>query len=281
MTERDQCIWRLQQTPGLGAAALARVLERCGVPDGAFFGRDPAWYRAECDLSERIAYALAQRHAPSPPLAESPVRAILAQDADYPRTLSAWSAPPAVLWTLKPCKYTLSDVNLSVVASAGAEDSCGERCKSAMQAAIQHGHRLVAGHNRPLYQWALLAAKRCGAPSVMALDRGLLDAFDGDLRRDPVAPARIWGYGFEPERCAVLSPFRLGDGWIGANSRARDALVVGLSDVIVAMGIRPGGTMHRLCRQALGCGRVVYADEESLPLLAEAGARPWAGRFEP
>lgn len=280
MNERDQCIWRLQETPGLGAMALARVLERCGVPDADFFGRDPAWYRKQCGMSERCALALAQRPPPSPAIAELPVRAILALDADYPGPLSAWAAPPPVLWMLNECKLALTQGNLSVVASAGAENTRVDRCKSAIETAIRDGYRLVAGHNRPVYQWALLAAKRCGAPSVMALDRGLLEAFDGDLRRDPVAPARIWGYGFEPERCAVLSPFRLGDGWIGANSRTRDALVVGLSDVVVAVGIRPGGTMHRLCRQALACGRVVYADEESLPLLAEAGSRPWTGRFD-
>lgn len=280
MNERDQCIWRLQETPGLGAVALSRVLERCGVPGAAFFGRDSAWYRKQCGLSERCANALAQRPPPSPAIAEQPVRAILTLDADYPRPLSAWPAPPPVLWTLSNGNNTLTKGNLSVVASSGAEEVRVDRCKSAMETAIRDGFRLVAGHNRPVYQWALLAAKRCGAPSVMTLDRGLLDAFDGDLRRDPVAPARIWGYGFEPERCTVLSPFRLGDGWIGANSRTRDALVVGLSDIVVAFGIRPGGTMHRLCRQALACGRVVYADEESLPSLAEAGARSWAGRFD-
>lgn len=277
MNERDQRIWRLQQTPGLGAAAIARVLERCGAPDAPFFQRGAEWYQHQIGLPARTAAALARSRPPPATLADLPVRAILRPDADYPATLSAWMSPPAALWTLEERNNALTKGNICVLASAGAEMESVDGVKDALRVAIEGGFRLVAGHNRPVYQWALLAAKRCGAPAVMVLDRGLVDAFDGDLRRDPVAPARIWGYAFEAERCLALSPFRLADGWVGSNSRARDALVVGLSDIIVAFGVRPGGTMHRLCRQALERGRAVYADAGSLSLLEEHGARPWLG----
>lgn len=280
MNERDQWIWRLQEIPGLGAQALGRILGRYGAPDGSLFGRDMSYYRQNFKVSEPVAQALSDARTMAPAAPHLPVRALLSTDADYPAPLRAWKTAPPLLWTVESTTFPLTYGNICVVASAGAEGEMAELCKRALQIALESGYALVAGHNRPVYQWALLAAKRAGAPAWMPLDRGLQDAFDGDLARDPVAAARIWGYGFEPERCVALSPFRLADGWIGANSRIRDALVVGLSDIILAVGIRAGGTMHGLCREALARGRVVYADAGSLPLLAAEGARPWEGRLD-
>ena len=113
----------------------------------------------------------------------------------------------------------------------------------------------------------------------MVLDRGFLCAFDSDMHRDPVAAARIWGFGFDTEHCTALSAFRLRDAWAPPNGRRRDAMVVALSDTIVVMGMRTGGTIHRLCEHALRCGQAVYADEPALEYLGSQGAIPWTGVF--
>lgn len=271
---------RIQQAPGFGPAALSRLLSECGVPEEGFFGREPAWYRGR-GVSRRAAEWFAKPGALDAGLEALPVQALLPSDAQYPSRLRSWGRPPPLLWTLEGRSEGLTNGNMCVIASASGVEFDREAAKSAFGAAAEAGWTIVAGHNRPVYVLGLLVAKRMGTSAWMPLDRGLLEAFDGDLSRDPVAPARIWGYAFEPHRCAPLSPFRLGDPWIGANARARDELVVGLSDVVVTAGVRPGGTIHGLCLAALRRGRVVMASPRDVPLLGDAGARTWEGRLAP
>jgi predicted Rossmann fold nucleotide-binding protein DprA/Smf involved in DNA uptake len=197
-------------------------------------------------------------------------------DAAYPASLRRLPDAPPIL-SVFGCDDIVTKGKYTVLSSRGAESALGETQKSAWKSAVEAGWVPVAGHNRGVYQWGLLAAKRSAAGAVMVLDRGLLAAFDDDLRRDPVPAARIWGYGFEAERSLAVSPFRLRDPFIGRNNRIRDAIVAALADVIIAIGVREGGWMHHLCLDALGRGQTVFASRECLALLADAGAREWIG----
>lgn len=272
-------LW-LQEAPGIGPAALGRILETYqGDVPIAFFGQPAAWYARSFRLSAGKAGALADHAAAVPvrlaSITHLPLRMVTLWDPEYPSALRALPRPPPMLALHGRLRGW--DETVCVVCSAEAENEHGFVIKEALRSAVSAGRTIVTGHNRMVYQWGLLAAKRAGAPCCLVLDRGLLQAFDDDLTRDPVATARIWGYGFDADVSLAVSPFRLWNPWIGANSRLRDEIVLALSREIVAAGVREGGTMHRLCRLALARGQTIYATPDTLPLLAEAGATPWNG----
>jgi predicted Rossmann fold nucleotide-binding protein DprA/Smf involved in DNA uptake len=278
-------VW-LQECPRLGPAVLrAAVGLYRGAPPAAFFGQPAAFYRNALAIPAALAATLESHLAAVPAalaaFADLPVTAVTPFDFDYPTGLRRLKEPPAVVLAHGRRGNEITNGNFCVVSSSKREWEAAESVKGAIESGLNAGRRVVAGHNRPVYQWALLAAKRRGASATMVLDRGLVAAFDDDLRRDPVPAARIWGYAFYSERSLALSSFRLRDPWIGANARYRDALVVALSDVVVAIGVKQGGTMHRLCREAAARGQTVYAAPDCLPLLEAAGAVPWEGAFVP
>jgi predicted Rossmann fold nucleotide-binding protein DprA/Smf involved in DNA uptake len=278
-------LW-LQECPGVGPAVLrAAIAKYGGAPPVGFFGRHASWYIEALGVPEKLAATL-ERHLSAVPasLAEAnklPASVVTLFDPAYPSGLRRLNPAPPLVLLHGNASFRLLFGNFCVISSSKREWEHAELIKAGFDAALTAGWRLVAGHNRPVYQWALLAAKRRGAAATMVLDRGLLAAFDDDLRRDPVPSARIWGYAFDAARSLAVSPFRLRDPWIGANARYRDALVVALSDTILAVGIQQGGTMHRLCREAAMRGQRVFASEDSLPLLAPAGAVPWQGELAP
>lgn len=286
MTERDMRLAWLHECPGMGPAALHRIISRCGgVPEPSFFGRSVACYAAETGASEALAKSMADCYAAVPTrLAAAhslPIRAIPYVDIDYCLVLAGVAKRVPILYMHGNTEDRLTSGSFCVITSRDAEFAYGDVIKAAVEVGMAAGRHVITGHNRPVYQLALLAAKRIGRPATLVLDRGLLSAFDEDLRRDPVPAARIWGYAFDSERMCAISPFRLGDPWIGANARLRDELIVRLSDVIVAIGVRDGGTMHNLCRAAAIRGQVVLAADDCLPALAPSGATAWTGEMPP
>lgn len=276
----------LHECPGVGPAVLSRVIHRYqGAPPAEFFGRYASWYRAEFGVTPRTAESL-QTHLAAVParLAKGhhlPIDVVIEADIGYFPELKPLSASIPMIYLHGSIPNRLSISNLSVISSQNEELRNDGAVKSALRTATDAGWRLVTGHNRPVYQWALLAAKRTGRAALLVLDRGLIAAFDEDLRRDPVSAARIWGYAFDSDRMLALSPFRLYDPWIGANARLRDAIIVALSEVVIAIGVREGGTMHRLCAEAAARGQTVFAAPDCLPFLEPHGATAWTGALPP
>jgi predicted Rossmann fold nucleotide-binding protein DprA/Smf involved in DNA uptake len=276
-------VW-LQECPRVGPAVLSAAVGLYrGAPPAAFYGQPAAFYRNALAVPAPLAATL-ETHLSAVPaalaaFANLPVTAVTPFDFDYPTGLRRLKSPPAIVLAHGCRGYGITHGNFCVVSSSRREWDAADTVKAAFEIGLNAGWRIVAGHNRPVYQWALLAAKRRGAAATMVLDRGLVAAFDDDLRRDPVPAARIWGYAFDSDRSLALSSFRLRDPWIGANARFRDAMVVALSDVVIAIGVTQGGTMHRLCREAAARGQTVYATPDCLPLLEAAGARPWHGEM--
>lgn len=279
MDARSSALVRLQDCPNLGASSLAAILDRYhgDVPE-CLFGHATEWYTREFGLSSTAANALSA-YVPANNAAYGglPIRMVTRHDAEYPRELCRMNPPPPLLAEHGPDRSTLPNGRITVVCSARWELSNSDTPKAAILAGLEAGYCLVAGHNRAIYQWALLAAKRMAAASIMVLDRGLLSAFGADMRRDPVAAARIWGYAFDERHCLAVSPFRLRDGWAPDNGRIRDAMVAALADTIIVMGMRPGGTIHRLAARALASGQRVFADDDAFTLLGDLGAAKWDG----
>lgn len=281
MDARSLSLARIQDCPGLGASALGKIVRRFNgnVPDN-IYGLSAASYEREMGLPRRAAAALSA-YSPTDPAAYSmlSVRLLTAFDSEYPARLRGLDTPPPIVSTLGTDVNRLIKGSFCVICSAGWEVEHPGAVKDAIDAGIAAGYRCVAGHNRPVYQWALLAAKRTANPSVMVLDRGILTAFDAGLDRDPVAAARIWGYAFDADHCLALSPFRLRDAWAPTNSARRDEIVCALADTIIVMGMRPDGRIHRACLGALGRSQTILADPDALELLAHAGAKSWEGLF--
>jgi predicted Rossmann fold nucleotide-binding protein DprA/Smf involved in DNA uptake len=268
---------RIQDCPGLGASALSRIVNHFNgnVPDSLYEQSADAYVR-EIGLPRRAAVALSA-YRPACPAAYSTlnVRMLTAHDSRYPGRLRTLRAPPPVVSTLGVDSNLLTSDSFGVICSTGWEVEHPGEIKDAIDVGISDGYRCVAGHNRPVYQWALLAAKRTASQAVMVLDRGILTAFDAGLDRDPVAAARIWGYSFDTDHCTVLSPFRLRDAWVPANSVRRDEIVFALADTIIVMGIRPDGRIHRACLGALRRGQRVYAGPDAISVLRSFGALAW------
>jgi hypothetical protein len=115
----------------------------------------------------------------------------------------------------------------------------------------------VTGHNRPPYQRAALAALRFGGKVCYVLDRGLLEAFSNDLRRELFPAAHVWSRQYDPATTLTLTPYPLRAHGIAIHNRRRDELVFALADTIVAGEIRPGGQMDHHLRAAQESNRQV------------------------
>ncbi|GEM_PF-5324408 len=285
MELNDLALWWLTECPNLGWTGWRQVLDRCGgIVSASLFGKSAEYYENSLGLSARVARSL-DSHGPLTPAVSAsvsglPIRFISDSSKDFPPKIRLMKEFPPIM-NIYGNFEILKRPTAVILCSRGPSRDDLELVKTAVDVALDSGYALAAGHNKPAYQLALLAAKRRAEHSVMVLDRGILATFDDDLRRDPLPAARIWGFGFESERSIVISPFRLHDAWIGANSRIRDALAIALADVIVAVQIRPGGVMESLVREAAERGQKVLADEASMKALGDCGAKPWAGRIDP
>lgn len=272
---------RLQGCPKMGRAALTRIVERYrgDIPEG-LYGRSAGWYTKELGLPARAAEALAV-YTPhvDPGIDRLPIRLVTRFDRGFPHSVLSAEHPPPVLSVHGAEREGLTGGKAAVLASFGWELDHTDAVKAVIETCIRHGFALIAGHNRPVYQWALLAAKRNQSQSVMVLDRGMLSAFDPDLRRDPVIAARIWGYGFDDQRCQAISPFRLCDGWKASHGPWRDDIVAALADTIIVMGCRPRGITEALCVRAAKLGKRIFAGPDTDALLECNGVERWNGEM--
>jgi hypothetical protein len=121
---------------------------------------------------------------------------------------------------------------------------------------------------------------------VLVLDRGIAEAFPAGLSREPVAQARVWDAAFDPDLQLLLSPFPWRGGWHQRSGPLRDALIADLATTLLAIDVRPGGTVERECRRAVERGAAVLAldrgeetPEGTRGLWEDGGAvrLPWRG----
>lgn len=144
---------------------------------------------------------------------------------------------------------------------------------------------LVTSTSREAYQAAAIAAKRHAGPSVMVLDRGLGASFPSGpagLRREPVAAARVWDESFDPDLQLLLSAFPWRAPGHARSGPRRDALIFDLAHVVVAVEVRPGGTMEREIGRALTAGKQVIllegvGDRSPSTLNPQPSTSRWRG----
>jgi predicted Rossmann fold nucleotide-binding protein DprA/Smf involved in DNA uptake len=208
------------------------------------------------------------------------ISVITIRDTDYPTSLKVYQRHlPPVIYAYGNLQL-LQEKRFAVVNSANMGE-CGSKATSDIaEFLIDEGLVTVTGHNNAPYQLALLSAKRKRAPVVIALDRGIINTFHGLMDWQPVAAARIWDPEFDRDKDLVISQFRLGDPWIGENSKLRDRMVFGLADVVIAGEVRPGGVMEKECLFARNRGRELYvcsfgeSQPEGNTRLIESGCQP-------
>jgi predicted Rossmann fold nucleotide-binding protein DprA/Smf involved in DNA uptake len=208
------------------------------------------------------------------------IRLLTVQDAASPnRHIESLEDPPPVIYAYG--SLSLADAPLFAAANSnGAGEEALAATDRAAEAAIGCGWSPVTGHNRVPYQRPALVSRRNGGRVCYVLDRGMFEAFGGDMSRELFPAARIWSPAYDPDCDLTLSPFPLRAHGLAVHNRRRDELIFGIARVVFVGAVRPGGQMERACRQAVARGVAVLLvgpEAESDAEWIEFGAR----RVEP
>ncbi len=190
-------------------------------------------------------------------IARASVELVTIIDATYPqRLLDVMAEPPSALY-LHGNRHILDGATFAVANSNSSTEVALAAADTVAQKAIEAGETLITGHNRIQYQRPALVAKREGGRTCFVLDRGILEAFDGDLTRGLFPAARIWSPDFDKLRDLAVSPFAPMDHSLATHNRKRDEVIFALADTIYEGWLSPGGQMERRCREAREQGRTV------------------------
>ena len=149
----------------------------------------------------------------------------------------------------------------TIAVSNGASAETLSKLESISINLVTQGGVPVTGHDRSPYKLLALTAQRQNSPTFYVFDRGLREALGPRFDRPPFTAARIRDAEFNASRDLALSCFRIDDHSIGANNRRRDRLIFSLSQKIVALEVRAGGTMFSECLRAFRQGRSVFVTE--------------------
>jgi hypothetical protein len=284
--ELTHLILVLQALPGVGDKTLTRALaqvarERMDVDK--LLSRDAHSLAAHLDLPKESGdYLVGHRERLLTEAAEDARwlrrcgASILTQaDAAYPsRLVETLEEPPAALFAYGQIGL-LQRQTFAVACSNKSSDESLTAVERAVDEKLESGKILITGHNRVEYQRPALVAKRVGAPVCYVLDRGLLEAFGGDLSRELFPAARIWSPAYDPALDLTISPFALRKPYVPSANQRRDEIVFALADEVIAGSIRAGGRMEKECVSALSRGVSVSLVHPAAvtELLVERGAK--------
>lgn len=295
---RTQLALMLHSLPHMGPKGLTRLFKE--MPDGTLdeavdLDEYSPWnlssdtlqheYRLHSEAAQCLAMKKDELLTSSKDMFESVsvlgIRVLTFLDSDYPALLKEYGVDTPPILYAHGNLGLLRDRKFAAVSSSDISAHSIEVLREFSGTLSDEGLVLVTSHNTHPYQVAGLASRSRNAPIILILDRGILSAFPHGLGFEPIAQARIWNLRFDPTRDLVISRFRLYDRWIGANGRERDRMVFGLSDVVIAVEIRPNGVMETECLRAHEKGREVYVyapDVDTLPAgnksLLEQGCSP-------
>jgi predicted Rossmann fold nucleotide-binding protein DprA/Smf involved in DNA uptake len=257
----------LSELPGVGEKTLGTVLRRCSVQGreaGSLFCLS-ARELQEFGFGERSAEALLSATdalkqaaiATAKSLRAAGVQLLTSGDPAYPKRLLERLAEPAPVLFAYGSIATLSGPTFAVANSNGASEEAMALCDVASEQLVQSGWRPITGHNRAAYQRTALTALRFGGRICYVLDRGLLEAFGDDLRRELFPAAHVWSRAYDPTCTLTVTPFPLRAHGIADHNRRRDSLIFALADTVLVGQVSPGGQMERCVREALEHGRRV------------------------
>lgn len=204
-------------------------------------------------------------------LASVGVRLLQPSTPGYPlRWIRRLAFPPPVVYAHGLLNRE-SAPTLAVLSSRTITDRTAIATAHAIRSGVDAGYTVVTGGMKSTHRIAAVATRAAAAPRVVVLDRGIVDAFEGQLERDP------FGFGpgrstYDRNRTLALSSFRPLDHAAPRNGRRRDELVAALADVIVAVHARPGGEIEATCLRALDRGQCVVSSQGENQALVAAGA---------
>ena len=272
----------LSELPQVGDSTAARILARNrerGHGLATFFRlpevvlRDD--YELHADTIRRVCVECSDHQARCQwlldRLAAAPGHVLFVGEEGYPAALAERLAPPPA------AVYAIGDVgllthpSLAVLSSRTITEQSVAATLAVVQAAAAQGFTVVSGGMKTSYRIAAVAGRAAEAPRAIVLDRGIFAAFGAHLEQDR------FGFGpgrgtLHPDRTLVLSPFRLMNHAAPHNGRRRDEVVAALADVIVAVHVRPGGEIERVCLAALDRGQCVLSWYGENAGLVAAGA---------
>ena len=292
-----QFLLLLQSVPQIGEKALLRLLAGSAqrrLTAEAVLDMSREALQAQLELDPRAAaYLVENREELLQKSAEAartlrmfPLELISCSGAGFPMRLERWAdVPPPLVYALgnrsllninhqsasgAPPRWFTYTIAASRKASAASLKQLDELSTDLAAA----GGVPVTGHDRPEYQRLALAAQRKNLPAIYVFDRGLREALGPRFDRAPFAAARIRDTAFVLDRDLALSPYRLDDHGLGANNRRRDSIIFALSDLVVALDVRPEGAMFEESLRAHEQGKPVFcvgAAREGGTLLQQRG----------
>jgi len=281
--DSDELILMLSATQGIGEKTLASVLHRNAVlrrtpreflalnvdalVEEYGFRRDAAQQFVQRDSNiEDVAVSAARE------MRRAGIRIITLQDATYPsQLLNAMDDPPPVLYAYGRLEL-LSRPLFAVANSNNASEEALTATDRAAEAALRAGWHPVTGHNRIPYQRTALVARRNGGRICYVLDRGIFEAFGGDLSKELFPAARIWSPAYDPDSDLTISCFPLWAHGLAVHNQRRDSIIFAMAGAIFAGDVRTGGQMERNCRFALAREVPVYTFDSANERLAADGA---------
>ncbi len=294
-----QLILLLHSVPHLGEKSLSVLLRRLAqrrLPPDAFFDLSPDVLVRDFELPSAVAETLHDQYSSlrqkSAELLRAsrlhPLQIWITQSAGYPDRLTRFDAdPPPVLYALGCTELVAASdkvrFTFTIAISNGSPPEALQRQEELATEMVEAGGVPVTGHDRTAYKRLALVAQRRNRSILYVFDRGLREALGPSFDRPPFSAARIRDAVFETGRDLALSPFRLDDHGLGANNRRRDQIIFALSDIVIALDVRGGGTMMQECLRAHNQRRLVYVvsgGRDGNDALRAAGCSPFTSGLD-
>ncbi|MBV8125724.1 MAG: DNA-protecting protein DprA [Burkholderiaceae bacterium] len=256
VAREDWPAWlRLLETPGLGRAAVRRLLARFGTPE-AVLCESPAAWRAV--LSQGQVQALAV-----PPTGldrlQDQIRAwldkdpshglLMLGDADYPSNLLNTADPPLMLF-LQGRRELLAQPQVAIVGSRHPSHNGRELAQAFGKALSAQGLTVVSGLALGIDTAAHEGALQEAGSTIAVLGSGLDHIYP---KANAELAARISKQGL------LLSEFPLGTGPHASHFPVRNRIIAGLSEgcLVVEAALKSGSLIT--ARLAAEAGREVFA----------------------
>ena len=243
---------RLTLIPGLGNAALRKLLLEFGSPERVLAARRAELQRVvEAELATQIAAggnAAAAQQALAW-LADSANAIVTLADADYPQLLLQTADPPPLLY-IKGRRELLNRPALAVVGSRNATPQGLANAEAFARALSDAGITIVSGLALGIDAAAHRGGLAGGASSLAVVGTGL----------DVVYPARNRALAHQlAVDGALVSEFALGTPALGANFPRRNRVISGISRgcLVVEAALQSGSLIT--ARLANEQGREVFA----------------------
>lgn len=267
ITESDFLL-KLSCVPELGSSGILHIVEKNilnNISPEEFFSLSAETLKNEYGIKPNAVQHIKQNFTQIDRAADEikkkfenkPVYIVSVSHPLYPRKIQEFCNPlPGILFLYGNLEI-LKNKTFCFLSSRNASEAVLRKIEVIVEESVLEPMTLVTGVNTVAYQKGAVVPLRWGAPRILVLDRGFFETLGDDLMNEPFPQARLWRYKFDPLTDLVVSRFRPNDGFVNGNAALRDEIVVGLSDVVKAIHVNPGGNMAKLMHRANQCNREV------------------------